>query len=404
MLLEIRLDSGLPCQNCQYWDSGYCQAAKIETFSNESCFLHTKRTDAQPIKRVLEHNGLKIGVTHDAGDYRFKKPMFAGYGHIRKSYGQAEDGLALDVYLGRNLQNPDIWKVRQLNPDTGMLDEHKYFIGFDNPNQVKDTFCHHAGDKRFGGVEKCSIEELNAYREDKAAMQGVKLDYCGCPDLDVQLQVGVERIPELLQPEVSQLKLHPWKGFPVIKACLDWVFPIKVQEIIAVDIGSASITGLFYAENKKTYKYATKGDRLIAWKIQQGIEYEPEEPIVSIELIEPEPNWSDITQNEPNIPLSEITWRDIKEDAIEPPDKDELDWLAEDLKTRIGTIVLHWVKKIQGATESKSSDTDEAKFKNLQETLDKINFDANGLASVIYQHRTLADLFGRSIDVEEDDV
>lgn len=147
-----------------------------------------EKTDSlnQPIKRVLNWQGLNIGVTHDKGDMRYNRTMMTGYGHIRGSYGAGEDSKAIDVYV-HNPKSEDFWKVRQLNPSTGELDETKYFIGFDNAKSVKDCFEYHAGVDRFGGVERCSPTELNQYRQDRE-----ELDEEDWLALELQDQLGVE--------------------------------------------------------------------------------------------------------------------------------------------------------------------------------------------------------------------
>ncbi|HET8686141.1 MAG TPA: anti-CBASS Acb1 family protein, partial [Methanosarcina sp.] len=146
------------------------------------------KTDSlnQPIKRVVNWQGLNIGVTHDPGDMRYNKTMMTGYGHIRGSYGAAEDSKAIDVYI-QDPASSDFWKVRQLNPVSGELDETKYFIGFDNARAVKDCFEYHAGRDRFGGVERCNPTELNQYRQDKD-----ELDEEDWLALELQDQLGVE--------------------------------------------------------------------------------------------------------------------------------------------------------------------------------------------------------------------
>jgi len=135
--------------------------------TEESPAATEAKTDSlvQPIKRVMNWQGLNIGVTHDEGDIRHHKTMRSGYGHVRGSYGDAEDSKSIDVYIN-NTNSPGFFKVRQLNPDTGELDETKYFIGFESPKQVKQCFEYHAGSDRFGGVEECSPTELNQYRQD----------------------------------------------------------------------------------------------------------------------------------------------------------------------------------------------------------------------------------------------
>ena len=144
-----------------------------------------------PIKRVLNWHGLSIGVTHDKGDLRYNKTMKAGYGHIRRSYGHAEDAKAIDVYI-KNPNSPSLWKVRQLNTATGEIDETKYFLGFDSPKEVRDCYYYHAGLDRFGGVEKCDPTELNQYRQDVEDSEEVDEVYQGKILTDIANRINVQ--------------------------------------------------------------------------------------------------------------------------------------------------------------------------------------------------------------------
>lgn len=135
----------------------------------ESDSLILKKDSASTIKRVVDWQGVKIGITHDPQDVRFNRPMSASYGHIRGTYGQAADKKSHDAYVGKDLESSSVYKVRQLNPDTGEIDEDKYFIGFNSPAHVRNTFCQHAGITRFGGVELCKPEEIES-------LKSIKLD------------------------------------------------------------------------------------------------------------------------------------------------------------------------------------------------------------------------------------
>lgn len=110
---------------------------------------------ANKTHRIIEYQGLKIGVETEVGQKRFPDvpPLTAAYGHIRGSYGLGLDGMSLDVYLGSNLDNPEIYQVLQLDKETGEPDEHKYFFGFKDINQARSFFLALAGKARFGGIK-----------------------------------------------------------------------------------------------------------------------------------------------------------------------------------------------------------------------------------------------------------
>lgn len=128
-----------------------------------------RRMDSAPsVKRQLKWQGLNLGITHEPGDYRFPygSIMQSSYGHLRGSYGHAPDGKAFDFYIGSNPEVGDLYKVRQIDPITGMFDEDKYFAGFESPEEVRRQFVYHAGRERFGGIERCDPSELKVYRTD----------------------------------------------------------------------------------------------------------------------------------------------------------------------------------------------------------------------------------------------
>lgn len=127
------------------------------------------RMDTAPaIKRRLKWQGLDLGITHEPGDYRFPNGtmMTSSYGHLRKSWGHAPDGKAIDFYIGSTPESEELFKVRQIDPSTGMFDEDKYFAGFASPEEVRQQFIYHAGRDRFGGMDRCSPDELKVYRTD----------------------------------------------------------------------------------------------------------------------------------------------------------------------------------------------------------------------------------------------
>lgn len=132
------------------------------------------RSDANvPIKRVVKHQGFEIGITHEKDAIRFpySLPLSAGYGHIRRSYGAAEDKKAIDVYWGGDESATNIYRVRQLDPDTGFVAEHDYFMGFggdDAPKAIRELYLRHLGQKRFGGLEQVDLSEITQYQDKPA--------------------------------------------------------------------------------------------------------------------------------------------------------------------------------------------------------------------------------------------
>lgn len=180
---------GVNCQNCLHFrNPNLCEVVAGRVDRDGMCKLwvipastlgrydsYHADTNA-PTKRVLKWNGLSIGITHEEGrDSRFGRLMQgASYGHIRKSYGQAEDGKAIDVYVGPSLSSTNIFKVHQRKPD-GTPDETKLMIGFSDIDQARDTFISLIPSNLFGLIEPTKIEDYQAYREDS-----YHADNCGC--------------------------------------------------------------------------------------------------------------------------------------------------------------------------------------------------------------------------------
>lgn len=117
-----------------------------------------------PIKRVMRWWKMEIGVSHDPGDKRHGRSLPVGYGHIRGSYGDAEDGMSIDVYFGPDLASRNVFKVKQVRPETGELDEYKYFIGCWTSEEAKAFYLKCMPERFFGGIENVSLRSLSKYQ------------------------------------------------------------------------------------------------------------------------------------------------------------------------------------------------------------------------------------------------
>jgi GNAT superfamily N-acetyltransferase len=115
---------------------------------------NVERTDDDtPIKRTIFWKGFEIGLQYQPFDLRHDKLLPCGYGEIVGTNGQ--DGMALDCYVGSDLESDLVFVVDQLNAETGEFDEHKLFIGFDDDAAtIKDLFVSLMGQERFGGIRE----------------------------------------------------------------------------------------------------------------------------------------------------------------------------------------------------------------------------------------------------------
>jgi len=259
------------CNSCRFFSSNRCTKTKAKVGRFDSCPLFLP--EGMKIKRVVKWRGLSIGQTHDPGDLRHGTTMTSGYGHLRKSYGHAPDGLAIDFYLGNDLDSPDLYKVRQIDPDSGEFDEWKYFAGFRDPMTVKSSFCAHSGASRFGGVEKCDRTELQQYREDA----------CGCPTAEHRRIQGLEEVPDHLQEQLADDDLDPWKTCDRILAS---TYPDPIYEVIAVDKYAPNSARGQFSTPSGLLNFHIRGHR-IGW-IMPGnapARLEPQQPI-QYEIVE----------------------------------------------------------------------------------------------------------------------
>jgi hypothetical protein len=124
----------------------------------------------EPTKKVIKWNGLKIGITHEADDLRFGYPLQGiSYGRIYGSYGQAEDGRAIDCWVGPDLESDKAFWFQQIDPNDGSPDEVKLVIGFPDrmsaKQAVQGSLPMYLRDQMFGGLFDVDPVELDAYRD-----------------------------------------------------------------------------------------------------------------------------------------------------------------------------------------------------------------------------------------------
>jgi len=128
------------------------------------CFSKVRQVCANdPLKKVVEVGGVKVGVEWPAGTVRkykdgYQKLMKADYGYIRGTEG--EDGEEVDVYVGPNPQSTRVFKLTQLDKKTGKLDEYKFMLGYESDGAAKASYLEHMEPSQFGGIEELSQEDF----------------------------------------------------------------------------------------------------------------------------------------------------------------------------------------------------------------------------------------------------
>lgn len=123
-------------------------------------------------------HGLGISIENPRGsqrkgvDKKTGKPwsvvMNHHYGYIKRT--EAADGDQLDVYLGPHHKSPLIYVIDQHDAETGKWDEHKAFIGFSSPKQVKNAYAKAFSDgkakDRLGALHEMTVAQFKQWLKD----------------------------------------------------------------------------------------------------------------------------------------------------------------------------------------------------------------------------------------------
>lgn len=120
-----------------------------------------------PLKKIIEINGVKVGIEWPKGSTRtwkhlpgndYEKLMKADYGYIRQTEG--EDGEEIDVYAGPDRDSDLAFVVTQLDKKTGEYDEDKIMLGYSSEAEAKASYLEHMEKAHFGGIKKMSWDEF----------------------------------------------------------------------------------------------------------------------------------------------------------------------------------------------------------------------------------------------------
>jgi len=141
--------------------------------------VNTQPTDGQKEagnykKGHVKIHGLDITIENPVGSLRtgtspdgeaWSVQMPADYGYIKRTEGA--DGDNVDVYIGPNHQSQNVFVIDQVNPDTGVYDEHKAIMGVDTPEQARALyeagFSDGRGAERIGGITRLPVDEFRLW-------------------------------------------------------------------------------------------------------------------------------------------------------------------------------------------------------------------------------------------------
>lgn len=125
--------------------------------------VNTEPTEAQKesgnySKGHLTYNGLSLAIENPKGSYRsgigedgneWKTLMVNDYGYIKRTEGA--DGDHVDVFIGDDHDSDQVFVVNQINPGTGLFDEHKVMLGFASEESARAGYLANY-EKGWGGL------------------------------------------------------------------------------------------------------------------------------------------------------------------------------------------------------------------------------------------------------------
>ena len=134
-------------------------------------------TEAQKIvgnykKGEIIFKGIKIKIENPKGSIRWgigengKKwicKMNNHYGYIAGSDGNDND--LVDCFIGDKLNASRCFVVNQINPESGLFDEHKVMFGFDTIDEAKQAYLNNykSGWKGFDSIEQTNTKKLREW-------------------------------------------------------------------------------------------------------------------------------------------------------------------------------------------------------------------------------------------------
>jgi hypothetical protein len=172
------------CGGCKYFTDNQCVVVGGDISPVASCKYFDPMDGYSPVhfdssertKKIYNWQGLRIGLTHLAGDERFGKGLRdASYGRVYRTYGTAEDKKSRDCWV---VGDPDkcsqMYWLNQLDPYTGGLDEKKLVISDRDKPETKKilqrNFPEILKETMFGGLYDVDEGELKEYRYDEASL------------------------------------------------------------------------------------------------------------------------------------------------------------------------------------------------------------------------------------------
>jgi RNA polymerase sigma factor (sigma-70 family) len=132
----------------------------------DGTYAFVKVPEPRPVTEEIEFNGFIITIENPTGSIRSGEDWFTfmdyPYGYVQNTVGM--DGEEVDCFLGSYLNSPHVYVVTIKDPFTGEIDEEKVFFGFNNDDEVMETFYrHYDDDSFFHSIEYMNIDQFKSY-------------------------------------------------------------------------------------------------------------------------------------------------------------------------------------------------------------------------------------------------
>lgn len=120
---------------------------------------------------------IRRGVSHEGVEWKSKLP--ADYGYIKRTEGA--DGDHVDVYIGPDRGSKKVFVIDQIDPKTGLFDEHKAMLGFKDQESAIDaynkSFSDNSGPDRIGAITPMPMDLFKTWAKEGNTKK--PLDYEG---------------------------------------------------------------------------------------------------------------------------------------------------------------------------------------------------------------------------------
>ncbi len=117
-------------------------------------------------------SSVRKGTAQDGA--RWSITMRAHYGYIKRTEGN--DGDHLDCFIGRDLDTDNVFVVNQINPKTGLFDEHKVLFGYPTLEAAREGYLqnYQPGWRGLGSISRFDVNEFRELLPDLDLTKPIK--------------------------------------------------------------------------------------------------------------------------------------------------------------------------------------------------------------------------------------